>query len=109
VAIAGDRFLAGGQLLRGVEAVPLEVDSSSQTKEAALHFHPLPFDSPLIEYENQAQALLDAHRSADAGAISLIHTRHPRFLDSKIPWLPKDLPDSEIRDSPFDLDDACSL
>jgi ankyrin repeat protein len=30
----------------------------------------------------------------------------PRFLDEKIKWLPKDIPDSEIRDAALSLDDA---
>jgi ankyrin repeat protein len=67
---------------------------------------PLPFASPLPAYEEQAAALLAAHRTADPVAIDLFHRRHPRFLDEKIKWLPKSIPDSEIRDAALSLDDA---
>ena len=67
---------------------------------------PLPFLSPLAQYQRQAQELLEAHRSGDSQAIRLIHTNHPRFLDSRIPWLPRKLSDLEIRSAPFDLADA---
>ncbi len=67
---------------------------------------PLPFRSRLDQYQGQAEELLAAHRSADSEAIQVIHHKHPRFLDSKIPWLPKNLPDSEIRSAAFDLADA---
>jgi hypothetical protein len=66
----------------------------------------LPFRAPLAEYEKQAEELLAAHKAGDAEAIDLIHRRHPRFLDDKIPWLPKPMPDSEIASAPFDLADA---
>jgi ankyrin repeat protein len=66
----------------------------------------LPFTSPLLAYEEQAATLLAAHRAADPAAIELFHRRHPRFLDDKIKWLPKTIPDSEIRDAALSLDDA---
>jgi hypothetical protein len=66
----------------------------------------LPFRSPLSDYEAQAQTLLAAHRSGDSEAIELIHHKHPRFLDEKVKWLPKSIPDSEIRGAALDLDDA---
>src|SRR5260221_7662631 len=67
---------------------------------------PLPFNSGLDQYQRQAEELLSAHQSGDAQAIRIFHERHPRFLDSKIPWLPKTLPDSEIQDAALDLADA---
>src|SRR5438552_13286933 len=67
---------------------------------------PLPFHAPLDQYQKQAQALLAAHVSGDPQAIELFHRRHPRFLDSKIPWLPKNLPDSEIQSAVLDFTDA---
>ena len=67
---------------------------------------PLPFCSGLEQYQKQAEELLEAHRAGDPDAIRAIHEKHPRFLDSKIPWLPNNLPDSEIRNSAFDLADA---
>ena len=66
----------------------------------------LPFDSDPGAYEKQAEELLAAHRSSDRDAIRLFHQKHPRFLDTKIRWLPKDLPDSAIRDAALDLEDA---
>src|SRR5579883_367679 len=65
-----------------------------------------PFDSPLGVYERQAADLLAAHRAADPEAIDLLHRKHPRFLDEAIPWLPKSIPDSEIREAALTLDDA---
>lgn len=67
---------------------------------------PLAFASPLSAYEEQAASLLAAHRAADPAAIDLFHRRHPRFLDDKITWLPRSIPDSEIRDAALSLDDA---
>src|SRR5215472_6377869 len=66
----------------------------------------VPFASPPSAYEQQAQALLDAHRDADPIAIDLFHHKHPRFLDETIKWRPKFIPDSEIRDAALSLDDA---
>jgi ankyrin repeat protein len=71
-----------------------------------MDFKPLPFRSTLDQYQKQAEELLEAHRSGDTQAIRIIHEKHPRFLDSKIPWLPKNLPDSEIQSAAFELADA---
>jgi ankyrin repeat protein len=71
-----------------------------------MHLEPPPFRSHVEEYEKQAGQLLEAQRSGDSEAIRIIHENHPRFLDSKIPWLPKNLPDSEIRNAALDLADA---
>jgi hypothetical protein len=71
-----------------------------------MDFTPLPFRATLEQYEAQAKDLKAAHQSGDPDAIDIIHKKHPRFLDTRIPWLPKDLPDSEIRDATFDLADA---
>jgi ankyrin repeat protein len=68
---------------------------------------PVPFRSPLSAYERQAEGLLAGHRAADPAAIDLFHRKHPRFLDEKIKWRPKFVADSEIRDAPLSLDDAC--
>jgi hypothetical protein len=62
-----------------------------------MDFKPLPFNSTLEQYQKQAGDLLGAHRAGDGQAIRIIHEKHPRFLDSKIPWLPKNLPDSGPR------------
>ncbi len=66
----------------------------------------IPFLSALEQYEKQAEELLEANRSGDSQAIRVIHENHPRFLDTRIPWLPKNLSDSEIRNAPFELADA---
>lgn len=66
----------------------------------------LPFAAPLAEYERQAGDLLAAWAAGDPAAIELIHRRHPRFLNAEIPWLPLDIPDSEIAAAPFDQGDA---
>src|SRR2546429_8632983 len=66
----------------------------------------LPFRSPLAAYEQQAESLLAAQRAADPAALDLFHRKHPRFLDEKIKWLPKAIPDSEIGDAALTLDDA---
>ena len=71
-----------------------------------MHFEPLPFRSVLEEYQKQAAALLEGHRAGDPQALRIIHNEHPRFLDSRIPWLPKDLTESDLRSAPFDVADA---
>ena len=67
---------------------------------------PLPFRSTLDQYQQQAEGLLGAHRSGDSDAIRVFHQNHPRFLDPKIPWLPRNLPDAEIQNTALDLADA---
>jgi hypothetical protein len=71
-----------------------------------MDFKPLPFSSNLALYQKQAETLLDAFRAGDSQAIKIIHNNHPRFLDSKIKWLPKNLADSEIRSAALELADA---
>ncbi len=67
---------------------------------------PLPPRASLKEYERQADELLDAWKTGDPDAIQLIRTKHPRFLDDLIPWLPKDLPESEVRSAALELADT---
>jgi hypothetical protein len=67
---------------------------------------PIPFDSPLRGYQEQAEKLLDALRAGNANAIKCFNECHPRFLDAKIPWLPKNLSDDEIRNAGLELADA---
>ena len=71
-----------------------------------MDLQPLPYSAGLGEYEEQAEGLLEAHRLGDAQAIHILHTKHPRFLDSKIPWLPRRMSDAEIQDAALDLADA---
>jgi Ankyrin repeats (3 copies) len=67
---------------------------------------PLPFDAALGRYQRQAAKLLDAFRAGDADAISCFKHRHPRFLDDKIPWLPKRLSDAEVAATALEPADA---
>ena len=67
---------------------------------------PLPFRSSLEQYQKQAEELLKAYRSGDSEAIRLIKQRHPRFLDERIPWLSKNVPDAEVRSVALELVDA---
>src|SRR5215471_6039424 len=71
-----------------------------------MDFAHVAFRSPLAVYEQQAESLLAGHRDGDHAAISLLHHRHPRFLDDKIKWLPKSIPEQEIRAAALSLDDA---
>lgn len=66
----------------------------------------LPFRSGLEEYQRQSDALLEAWQSGNPDAIRLVHTTHPRFLDERIPWLPKKLTDRELRSAAFEPVDA---
>ena len=67
---------------------------------------PLPFRSSLERYQKQAQELLEAWTAGDPDAVRIVRTRHPRFLDDRIPWLPKKLPDSEMRSAALELADT---
>jgi ankyrin repeat protein len=66
----------------------------------------VPFRSSISAYEEQAEGLLAGQRAGDPAALHLFHHKHPRFLDEKIKWLPRSIPDSEIRDAELSLDDA---
>src|SRR5258708_11897206 len=72
----------------------------------AMELKPVPFASALPAYAQQADALLAGHRAGDPVAIDLFHRKHPRFLDEKIKWKPKFIPDSEIRDAALSREDA---
>lgn len=71
-----------------------------------MQIEPLPFDAGLDRYQRQAEALLAAFHSGDVDAVNCFKHRHPRFLDDKIPWLPKRLSDAEVAASALDLVDA---
>src|SRR5438445_11370993 len=71
-----------------------------------MDFKAVPFRSSLVAHEQQAESLLAAHRAADPVAIDLFHRKHPRFLDEKIKWRPKFIPDTDIRDAALSLVDA---
>ena len=67
---------------------------------------PVPFRAGLTEYQKQAEELLEAWRAGDSGAIQIVRHRHPRFLDSSIPWLPKKMSEPELRRATLDVADA---
>jgi ankyrin repeat protein len=67
---------------------------------------PLAFLSPLEDYEAQADALLDAWREGDPEAALFLRQHHPRFLDERVPWLPKRMSEAEVRGVELDRSDA---
>jgi ankyrin repeat protein len=71
-----------------------------------MEFVPLPFCSRLEEYQQQAESLLEGYRAGDPAAIRIFKERHPRFLDEKILWLPKNVSDAEVRAAALDIADA---
>jgi len=73
---------------------------------ARMKIEPLPFDAGIAQYQQQAEALLDAYRTGDPDAIGAIKRRHPRFLDEKIPRLPKDVSGAEVQTARLGLADA---
>jgi len=66
----------------------------------------LPFDTAIGGYEAQAAALLAGWRAGDKTAIALARQTYPKFLRDDITWLEKPMSDSQVRKTPFDLDDA---
>src|SRR6266566_4765658 len=67
---------------------------------------PLPFPASLEEYQKQAEQLLEACRAGDPAALEIVRHKHPRFLDEKVPWLPKRQSESEVRTATLELSDA---
>jgi hypothetical protein len=67
---------------------------------------PLPLRSTLTDYRRQADALYSGWLAGDADAVRVFRTRHPKFLDQKIPWLERRMSDAEVRATPIDPDDA---
>jgi len=67
---------------------------------------PLPFDSNLDLYRQQAGELLAAWRAGDREAMEIIRHNHPRFLDERVGWLPKNMSEEELRAAAFDSADA---
>ena len=66
----------------------------------------LPFDSPLSDYTRQADTLLEGWRARDEGAIRVFKSKHPKFLDTKVPWLERPMSREEVFATPIDADDA---
>jgi len=66
----------------------------------------VPFNAPLADYVAQADALLAAWNAGDEEAIDLFWSRHPKFLDDKIPWLRRRMSIEEVRATPISREDA---
>lgn len=62
--------------------------------------------APLATYEQQAEVLLAAHQCGAGRAIQLLNQSLPRFLDDQVKWLPRPLPDDEIRAARLTEEDA---
>ncbi len=71
-----------------------------------MNMTPSPFRSPLASYDEQARDLLARWHAGDAEATETIRHTHPRFLDERVPWLPKTMSEGELRDLPLTIDDA---
>ncbi|HEY0580879.1 MAG TPA: ankyrin repeat domain-containing protein [Chloroflexota bacterium] len=67
---------------------------------------PLPFRSPLSAYQAQAAELLAGWNANDPDAVQAVRQHLPRLLDERIPWLPRAMPEAELRAIPLDLADA---
>ncbi len=67
---------------------------------------PLLLFAPLERYEEQAAALLAAHRAREPRALRIFHERHPRFLDPVVTWKPRRLSEEELAAAELDQDDA---
>jgi ankyrin repeat protein len=67
---------------------------------------PLAFDAPLSAYVAQAEGLLAGWQAGDETAISVFRRCHPRFLDTRIPWLQRQMTADEVRATPIDRDEA---
>src|SRR5437588_2962653 len=71
-----------------------------------MNITPLPFRATLEEYQKQAEELLEAWNAGDERAVEIVRHKHPRFLDAKIRWLPKQLSEAKVRSATLDLPDA---
>jgi ankyrin repeat protein len=67
---------------------------------------PLAFRSPLAVYERQAADLLALWCAGDEAGVKVMRENLARFLDERVPWLPRDLSDAELRATSLELADA---
>ena len=67
---------------------------------------PLPFNASLSDYVAQADALFAAWNAGDDRAVDLFWSRHPKFLDDKIPWLRRRMSREDVRTTPITREDA---
>ena len=66
----------------------------------------LPFNAPLADYIAQADHLFAGWQAGDERAVRVFRSKHPKFLDDKIPWLERNLSDAEARAIPITREDA---
>jgi hypothetical protein len=69
-------------------------------------FRALPFGSTIDDYRRQADELYAGWQGGHPDAIHVFRTKHPAFLDDRIPWLPRRMSDAEARAIAVDRDDA---
>jgi hypothetical protein len=81
-------------------------DDLTLVESFKMDIRPLPFRASLEEYQKQAEQLLEACRGGDPAALEIVRHKHPRFLDAKVPWLPKKESESEVRTATLELPDA---
>lgn len=67
---------------------------------------PLAFCSTVNDYRRQADDLYSGWLAGDVQAIRVFRSKHPKFLDTTIPWLERRMSDAEVRATPIDRDDA---
>lgn len=70
-----------------------------------MELEPLPLDAGVDGYLRQAELLLEAFHAGDRAALEAFRRRHPRFLDPRVPWLPRSSPD-EVRGAALGPEDA---
>lgn len=71
-----------------------------------MEFKHLPFDAPLSDYARQAGQLFEGWQKEDGKSVHIFRVSHPKFLDTTIKWLPRDLTDEQVRAVRIDEADA---
>jgi ankyrin repeat protein len=71
-----------------------------------MHITPVSFRASLQPYQTQADELLQGWKREDRDAVRLAVHKHPKFLNPEVPWLPRRLSETDIRNASFDASDA---
>ena len=71
-----------------------------------MEFTRLPFDAPLSDYARQAGDLFDGWQRDDERAVRIFRQHHPKFLDTAIPWLARQMTHEEVRAVRIDVAEA---
>ena len=66
----------------------------------------LPLRSDFAAYLDQAEQLRAGHQQGEPWAIQALHHMHPRFLQSKVKWLPLPLTTEQIQAAEITADDT---